>query len=94
MPSVEVIGGIGMGPRPTGGRWREVAIHENAGAGIGLDLQAGDKVRHPKWGEGTVVVGSRSGRRRAAHHQLPERRSEDGDAQIRAVGTRLVRNVV
>ena len=55
MPSVEVIGGIGAGQRPSGGRWREVAIHENAGAGIGLDLQAGDKVRHPKWGEGTVV---------------------------------------
>ena len=55
MPTVEVIGGIGMGQRPTGGRWREVALHENAGAGIGLDLQAGDKVRHPKWGEGTVV---------------------------------------
>ncbi|MGB8267183.1 MAG: DUF3553 domain-containing protein [Candidatus Velthaea sp.] len=55
MPSVEVIGGVGAGQRPAGGRWREVAIHENAGAGIGLDLQAGDKVRHPKWGEGTVV---------------------------------------
>jgi len=55
MPSVEVIGGIGVGPRPGGGRWREVAIHENAGAGVGLHLQAGDRVRHPKWGEGLVI---------------------------------------
>ena len=55
MPSIEVIGGIGIGPRPGGGRWREVSIHENAGAGVGMDLNAGDRVRHPKWGEGTVV---------------------------------------
>ncbi len=55
MPSVEAIGGIGIGPRPGGGRWREVSIHENAGAGVGLNLSAGDRVRHPKWGEGLVV---------------------------------------
>ncbi len=55
MPSVEAIGGVGIGPRPGGGRWREVSIHENAGAGVGMDLNAGDRVRHPKWGEGTVV---------------------------------------
>ena len=56
MPSIEVIGPIGgAGPRPGGGRWREVSIHENAGAGVGMDLNPGDKVRHPKWGEGTVV---------------------------------------
>ncbi len=55
MPSVEVIGNVMPAPRPSGGRWREVAIHENAGAGIGLNLQPGDKVRHPKWGEGTVA---------------------------------------
>jgi DNA helicase-2/ATP-dependent DNA helicase PcrA len=55
MPSVEVIGGVGIGPRPGGGRWREVAIHENAGAGVGLNLGPGDRVRHPKWGEGVVV---------------------------------------
>ena len=55
MPSVEVIGGIGIGPRPGGGRWREVSIHENAGAGVGLNLSPGDRVRHPKWGEGLVV---------------------------------------
>jgi len=47
-------------PRPAGGRWREVAIHESAGAGVHLGLQTGDKVRHPKWGEGTIenVVGA------------------------------------
>jgi DNA helicase-2/ATP-dependent DNA helicase PcrA len=55
MPSIEAIGGIGIGPRPGGGRWREVSIHENAGAGVGLGLSAGDRVRHPKWGEGLVV---------------------------------------
>jgi DNA helicase II / ATP-dependent DNA helicase PcrA len=55
MPSVEAIGGVGIGPRPGGGRWREVSIHENAGAGVGMDLHPGDKVKHPKWGEGTVV---------------------------------------
>jgi DNA helicase-2/ATP-dependent DNA helicase PcrA len=55
MPSVEAIGGVGIGPRPGGGRWREVSIHENAGAGVGMDLSPGDKVKHPKWGEGTVV---------------------------------------
>ncbi|HTW85612.1 MAG TPA: DUF3553 domain-containing protein [Candidatus Sulfotelmatobacter sp.] len=60
MPSIEVIGGIGLGQRPGGGRWREVSIHENAGAGVGMDLSPGDKVRHPKWGEGVVaeVVGA------------------------------------
>ncbi|MEO6913116.1 MAG: DUF3553 domain-containing protein, partial [Candidatus Baltobacteraceae bacterium] len=54
MPSVEMLGGIVL-PRPAGGRWREVSIHENAGAGIGMDLQPGNKVRHPKWGEGTIA---------------------------------------
>ncbi|MGA3035986.1 MAG: DUF3553 domain-containing protein [Vulcanimicrobiaceae bacterium] len=55
MPTVEHIGVVPAGPRPQGGRWREVAIHESAGAGISMNLKAGDKVRHPKWGEGTVV---------------------------------------
>ncbi|MDE2481255.1 MAG: DNA helicase PcrA [bacterium] len=41
-------------PRPSGGRWREVSIHESAGAGMSMDLKDGDKVRHPKWGEGTI----------------------------------------
>ncbi|MBV8116944.1 MAG: DUF3553 domain-containing protein [Candidatus Eremiobacteraeota bacterium] len=41
-------------PRPGGGRWREVSIHESAGAGVHLGLEAGDRVRHPKWGEGTI----------------------------------------
>ncbi len=47
-------------PRPSGGRWREVSIHESAGAGLNMDLQDGDRVRHPKWGEGTIrgVVGA------------------------------------
>ena len=54
MPSVEMLGGVVL-PRPAGGRWREVSIHENAGAGMQMDLQAGDRVRHPKWGEGVVA---------------------------------------
>jgi len=54
MPSVELLGGVVL-PRPAGGRWREVSIHENAGAGVGMDLNAGDRVRHPKWGEGVVA---------------------------------------
>ena len=42
-------------PRPAGGRWREVAIHESAGAGLRMNLSSGDRVRHPKWGEGTIT---------------------------------------
>jgi len=55
MPSVEVIGSIVQMPRPAGGRWREVSIHETAGAGVKLGLEVGDRVRHPKWGEGLVA---------------------------------------
>ncbi|MDQ6823101.1 MAG: DUF3553 domain-containing protein, partial [Candidatus Eremiobacteraeota bacterium] len=54
MPNIEMLGGIVL-PRPAGGRWREVAIHESAGAGIAMGLAPGDKVRHPKWGEGTIA---------------------------------------
>jgi DNA helicase-2/ATP-dependent DNA helicase PcrA len=54
MASVEVIGTVVPMPRPAGGRWREVSIHETAGAGVNLGLQVGDRVRHPKWGEGLV----------------------------------------
>jgi DNA helicase-2/ATP-dependent DNA helicase PcrA len=42
-------------PRPAGGRWREVAIHESAGAGVHMQLDQGDRVRHPKWGEGKIA---------------------------------------
>jgi DNA helicase-2/ATP-dependent DNA helicase PcrA len=61
MPSVEVIGNVVPMPRPAGGRWREVAIHESAGAGIELKLQVGDRVRHPKWGEGLVSAAEGAG---------------------------------
>jgi len=59
MPSIEMLGSIAL-PRPSGGRWREVAIHESAGAGIKMNLQSGDRVRHPKWGEGKIsgVIGA------------------------------------
>jgi DNA helicase-2/ATP-dependent DNA helicase PcrA len=59
MPNVEMLGGVVL-PRPAGGRWREVSIHESAGAGMNMNLKKGDRVRHPKWGEGTIgdVVGA------------------------------------
>jgi len=55
MPSVTPLEGVAMLSRPTGGRWREVAIHETAGAGINMGLVINDRVRHLKWGEGVVV---------------------------------------
>jgi DNA helicase II / ATP-dependent DNA helicase PcrA len=61
MPNLETLESDSVPlPRPSGGRWREVAIHESAGAGVHLGLQAGDRVRHPKWGEGTIqnIVGA------------------------------------
>jgi DNA helicase-2/ATP-dependent DNA helicase PcrA len=54
MPSVETVGAVLSMPRPSGGRWREVSIHETAGNGVNLGLEVGDRVRHPKWGEGLV----------------------------------------
>ena len=55
MPGLEVLESDSVVlPRPSGGRWREVAIHESAGAGMNMNLHDGDKVRHPKWGEGTI----------------------------------------
>jgi DNA helicase II / ATP-dependent DNA helicase PcrA len=61
LPAVEVLESDSVPlPRPAGGRWREVAIHESAGAGVHLGLKAGDRVRHPKWGEGQIesIVGA------------------------------------
>lgn len=61
LPSVELLESDSVPlARPAGGRWREVAIHESAGAGMHLGLTAGDRVRHPKWGEGKIenVVGA------------------------------------
>ncbi|MGA2760659.1 MAG: DUF3553 domain-containing protein, partial [Candidatus Cybelea sp.] len=61
LPSVEILESDSVPlARPAGGRWREVAIHESAGAGVHLGLEAGDRVRHPKWGEGCIdnIVGA------------------------------------
>jgi DNA helicase II / ATP-dependent DNA helicase PcrA len=61
IPELEVLESDSMPlPRPAGGRWREVAIHESAGAGVHLGLKDGDRVRHPKWGEGRIesIVGA------------------------------------
>ena len=54
MPSVQQIGTPPVA-RPAGGRWREVSIHETAGACIDVAFAVGDRVRHPKWGEGIVA---------------------------------------
>jgi len=56
IPSIVVLEGLPVLARPTGGRWREVAIHESAGAGIAMNLSINDRVRHPKWGEGEVIA--------------------------------------
>jgi DNA helicase-2/ATP-dependent DNA helicase PcrA len=61
LPALEVLESDSVPlPRPAGGRWREVAIHESAGAGVHLGLKGGDRVRHPKWGEGRIesIVGA------------------------------------
>ncbi|MGH7736285.1 MAG: DUF3553 domain-containing protein [Candidatus Tyrphobacter sp.] len=61
IPGIEFLEGASVAlPRPAGGRWREVAIHESAGAGMHMALNSGDRVRHPKWGEGMItnVVGA------------------------------------
>jgi DNA helicase II / ATP-dependent DNA helicase PcrA len=61
IPSLEMLESDSVPlPRPAGGRWREVAIHESAGAGVHLGLKHGDRVRHPKWGEGRIenIVGA------------------------------------
>ncbi len=61
IPGIEVLESDSVPlPRPAGGRWREVAIHESAGAGVHLGLKDGDRVRHPKWGEGRIesIVGA------------------------------------
>ncbi len=61
IPNLEVLESDSIAlPRPAGGRWREVSIHESAGAGVHLGLMAGDRVRHPKWGEGKIenIVGA------------------------------------
>jgi DNA helicase-2/ATP-dependent DNA helicase PcrA len=59
MPSVEVIGGlqdpVQRPQRPAAGTWAQVAVHANAGAGVGLNLVPGDRVRHGSWGDGIVV---------------------------------------
>src|SRR5579883_15460 len=61
IPGIEVLESDSVAlPRPAGGRWREVAIHESAGAGVHMGLKTGDRVRHPKWGEGKIesIVGA------------------------------------
>ena len=66
MPSIEVIGGPAdpvMRPpqRPTTGRWAEIAVHANAGKGVGMNLAAGDRVRHGSWGDGVVIKADAGG---------------------------------
>ncbi|TAM60410.1 DUF3553 domain-containing protein [bacterium] len=54
MSSIERIGSTAYVPRPQGGRWRDVAMPEVAPAPALASVMRGDRVRHPKWGEGTV----------------------------------------
>jgi len=65
MRSVDVVGGMadpGVRPqRPASGRWGDVSIHANAGAGVGLNLVPGDCVRHGSWGDGVVVASAAGG---------------------------------
>jgi DNA helicase-2/ATP-dependent DNA helicase PcrA len=56
MPNLEFLESESVAlPKNSGGRWREVAIHESAGAGVHMQLNPGERVRHPKWGEGKIV---------------------------------------
>jgi DNA helicase-2/ATP-dependent DNA helicase PcrA len=38
-----------------------VSVHANAGAGVGMNLTPGDRVRHGSWGDGVVVKAESSG---------------------------------
>ncbi len=61
MPNLEFLESESLAvPKATGGRWREVSIHQTAGAGMHMQLIPGDRVRHPKWGEGKIasIVGA------------------------------------
>ena len=57
MPSVEALGASSALPRrrpvAVGARSRSTS---NAGAGVNLGSRLGDRVRHPKWGEGRVAA--------------------------------------
>lgn len=65
MPSVQVVGLPGgqadRAPLHNRGTWRELSVHENAGAGVGLSFEAGDRVRHGSWGEGVVLKAAAGG---------------------------------
>ncbi|TAM87880.1 DNA helicase PcrA [bacterium] len=54
MPSLQHLGSTAYVPRPQGGRWRDVAMPDVAPAPALANVARGDRVRHPKWGEGTV----------------------------------------
>ncbi len=64
MPSVEVIG-VQVDPAlqkpPSAPRWADVVVHANAGAGVGMNLVPGDRVRHASWGDGVVVASAKGG---------------------------------
>jgi DNA helicase-2/ATP-dependent DNA helicase PcrA len=66
MPTVTVVGqpsdpATERTVRPARGIWREVSVHENAGAGVGLNLGPGDRVRHGSWGDGVVIAAQAGG---------------------------------
>ena len=47
--------------RPARGRWSDVAIHDNAGASVGVHFERGDAVRHKVWGQGVVFAAETGG---------------------------------
>jgi hypothetical protein len=65
MPSVKIIGRVSdpvsQPERPVRGRWADVAIHDNAGASVGVHFERGDAVRHKVWGEGVVYAAETGG---------------------------------
>jgi DNA helicase-2/ATP-dependent DNA helicase PcrA len=65
MPSVKIIGRasdpVSQPERPVRGRWADVAIHDNAGASVGVHFERGDAVRHKVWGEGIVHAAEAGG---------------------------------
>ena len=64
MPSVELIGGQvdpALRTPAAAPRWADVVVHANAGAGVGMNLVPGDRVRHASWGDGVVIASEKGG---------------------------------
>ncbi len=71
-------------PRPAGGRWREVSIHESAGAGMEHGSARRRSRASSRNGVRARFATSSAQAATACHDRLPERRSEDAHAEVRA----------